>query len=139
IYDVYQWEQSNFDDSVSIFEMLKRPDTVSVICVVDDKVLVIQDEQPHRGVRSSTLPGGRVDEEDHSTLRAAKREVEEEVGYQFKNWKLVNVLQPIHKLEWFIYTYVAWGVTAKGDVRHDPGERIASELKSFDEFKSLVI
>ena len=45
IFDVYQWPQKFFDGTEGTFEMLKRPDTVSVICVVDDKILVIDDEQ----------------------------------------------------------------------------------------------
>lgn len=137
IYDVYQWQQENFDDSVVTFEMLKRPDTVSALCIVDDSIVVLDDEQPHRGSKL-TFPGGRVDAEDSDPLAAAKREILEETGYQFANWRLVNVIQPQAKLEWFIYTYVAWGVQNKVDTKHDPGERITAELKSFDEIKQLV-
>ncbi len=36
-------------------------------------------------------PGGRVDAEDESELEAAKRELREETGLVFKNWKLVEV------------------------------------------------
>lgn len=137
IYDVYQWEQPNFDDSVAIFEMLKRPDTVDAICIVDGNILVLNDEQPHRGAKLS-LPGGRVDASDGDILAAVKREVREETGYQFANWKLVRVAQPLVKIEWFIHTFIAWGVTQKGDVHHDAGERITVELKAFDEFRALV-
>jgi 8-oxo-dGTP pyrophosphatase MutT (NUDIX family) len=138
IYDVYQWEQPNFDDSVAIFEMLKRPDTVSVICLVEGKIVVIQDDQPHRGLKL-TLPGGRVDEEDKDILSAAKREVREETGYEFKEWNLVSVVQPFSKLEWFIYTFVAWDVAGRCDTSHDSGERITTHLETFDDFKALAI
>jgi ADP-ribose pyrophosphatase len=137
IYDVYQWEQENFDDSVTTFEMLKRPDTVSVIGLVNDKVVVIDDEQPHRGSKLS-FPGGRVDPEDPSTLSAAQREVAEETGYTFRQWKLVDVFQPQLKLEWFIYIYVAWDVAGQTDTHHDPGERITIKLQDFAAIKSLV-
>ena len=137
IYNVFQWEQPNFDDSVATFEMLRRPDTVAAICIVDDKILVLEEEQPHRGSRL-TLPGGRVDPEDADTLSAAKREIKEETGYQFKHWKLVKVTQPQAKIEWFIYTYVAWGASHKGEVHHDAGERIFAKLERFADFKSLV-
>jgi ADP-ribose pyrophosphatase len=137
IYEVYQWEQENFDDSVTTFEMLKRPDTVSVMAIVDDKMLVLNDEQPHRGLRLS-FPGGRVDEEDESTLAAAKRETLEETGYEFGKWKLLDVFQPQAKLEWFIYVYVAWDVTNKSATHHDPGEKITQELKTFKELQKLA-
>jgi ADP-ribose pyrophosphatase len=138
IYDVYQWEQENFDDSVAVFEMLKRPDTVTVVCIVDDKILVLDEEQPHRGPRVS-FPGGRVDSDDESVLAAAKREVNEETGYEFAEWKLVHVMQPQPKLEWFVHLFVAYGVTNKGATNHDAGERIKAELKTFDEVKTLAM
>ena len=82
IFDTYQWSQTMFDGSSHTFEMLKRPDTVTVMCVVDEKVLVIDEEQPHVGTRRS-FPGGRVDDTDASVEAAAKREVLEETGYSF--------------------------------------------------------
>src|SRR5258708_1287456 len=102
IFDIYQWQQKMFDGSEATFEMLKRPDTVTVIPIADDKILAIEDEQPHSGSRLS-FPGGRVDSDEENTLVAAKREAKEETGYEFDNWKLVNVTQPHTKLEWFIY------------------------------------
>src|SRR3990167_10917443 len=92
IYDVYQWQQELFDGSKTIFEMLRRPDTVTVIPVIDEKILTIEDHQPHTGSKMS-FPGGRVDPDDQSTLEAAQRETEEETGYVFDSWKLVNVTQ----------------------------------------------
>jgi 8-oxo-dGTP pyrophosphatase MutT (NUDIX family) len=117
--------------------MLKRPDTVVVICLADDTVVVLHDEQPHRGAKLS-LPGGRVDESDESILSAAKREVTEETGYAFKNWRLVSVMQPQAKIEWFIHVFVAWNISNRSKVHHDPGEKIEVRLKTFDEFKALV-
>src|SRR5664279_401756 len=96
IFDVYQWPQKLFDGSEYTFEMLKRVDTVSVICVVDGKLLVIDDEQPHLGSRQS-FPGGRVDNEDETIEAAAQREILEETGYSFKHWRLIKVSQPYRK------------------------------------------
>lgn len=138
IFDVYQWQQQMFDDSKSVFEMLKRPDTVTVIGIVDKKILVIEDEQPHNGMRQS-FPGGRVDVDDDSTLTAAKREMKEETGYEFNNWRLVQVMQPHTKLEWFIYFYVAWDGSKTAKSHLDSGEKINIKLCSFDELKKLVL
>ena len=48
-----------------------------------------------------------VDAEDESELEAAKRELREETGLVFKNWKLVEVSQPFSKIDWLVYTFVA--------------------------------
>jgi ADP-ribose pyrophosphatase len=137
IFAVYQWPQKLFDGSEYTFEMLKRTDTVSVICVVDGKLLVIDDEQPHLGSRRS-FPGGRVDDIDATTEDAAQREVLEETGYRFKNWRLIKVHQPYRKIEWFVYVYVAWDEAGKQEPALDPGEKISVEQLSFEEVRTLV-
>ena len=138
IFDTYQWPQDLFDGSSHTFEMLKRPDTVTAICVVKDKVLVIDDEQPYLGSRRS-FPGGRVDEDDESLLAAAQREVSEETGYSFKNWRLVKVSQPYRKMEWFVYVFLAWDVTEQQAPNLDAGEKITAQSLTFDELKALVM
>jgi len=137
IFDTYQWQQKLFDGSEHRFEMLKRADTVSVICVVDDKLLVIEDEQPHLGKRQS-FPGGRVDDTDDTAETAAKREVREETGYSFKNWRLIKVSQPYRKIEWFVYVFLAWDVDGQQEPVLDPGEKITVEHLGFEEVKDLV-
>jgi ADP-ribose pyrophosphatase len=137
IYGVYQWQQELFDGSETTFEMLRRPDTVSVICIIDDKVLIINDEQPHRGSRLS-FPGGRVDDGDEAILHAAKREVHEETGHSFKQWRLVKVWQPQTKIEWFIHLFIAWDVAEVVAPHLDAGEKIAIEFLSFEKAKQLV-
>lgn len=138
IYDVYQWPQPLYNGTEATFEMLKRPDTVSVICVVNDHILILDDEQPHTGSRQS-FPGGRVDENDVSIEAAARREVAEETGYRFKQWRLVKVWQPHTKTEWFIYVWLAWEVEDTQPVTHDAGEKITVRQVSFEELKQLVI
>jgi 8-oxo-dGTP pyrophosphatase MutT (NUDIX family) len=138
IFDTYQWPQKLFDGSEHRFEMLKRPDTVSVICVVEDKLLVIDDEQPHLGSRQS-FPGGRIDDTDATVEAAAQREILEETGYSFKNWRLIKVSQPYRKMEWFVYLFVAWDVAEKREPVLDPGEKIDVSQLSFDDVKALVM
>jgi 8-oxo-dGTP pyrophosphatase MutT (NUDIX family) len=138
IFDVYQWPQKLFDGSEHTFEMLKRTDTVTAICVVDGKILVIDDEQPHLGSRKS-FPGGRVDPEDASPLAAAQREVQEETGYEFQSWRLIKAWQPFRKVEWFVHLYLAWDVSGQVSPKLDPGEKIEVDGLSFDELKTLVM
>lgn len=138
IFDVYQWPQKMFDGSSATFEMLRRPDTVTIIPIVGDKILIIEDDQPHTGKKMS-FPGGRVDKTDISTLEAAKREIKEETGYEFNDWKLVNVTQPHSKLEWFIYFYIAWDSRKVAESHLDAGERITSNFLQFEEAKEFVV
>ncbi len=138
IFDVYQWPQKLFDGSSHTFEMLKRPDTVTVICVVDDKILVIEDEQPHMGTRQS-FPGGRVDDSDNTIEAAARREVQEETGYSFTSWRLVGVWQPYHKMEWFVYVWLAWDMIDRQAPQLDPGEKITVQGLDFATVKSLSL
>jgi 8-oxo-dGTP pyrophosphatase MutT (NUDIX family) len=138
IFDVYQWPQKLFDGSTETFEMLKRPDTVIVICVVDNQILVVDDEQPHSGSRKS-FPGGRVDPTDASIEDAAKREVHEETGYSFSNWRLIQVWQPHNKIEWFMHVLLAWGETGNEETHLDPGEKITLECYSLEDLKTLIL
>ncbi|PID30951.1 hypothetical protein CSA80_00545 [Candidatus Saccharibacteria bacterium] len=137
IFSVYQWQQELFDGSRDTFEMLKRPDTTNVICVVSGKIIVLDEEQPNRG-KYRTFPGGRVDGSDENIIASAQREVLEETGYTFQNWRLVKVSQPLAKTEWFVHYILAWDVADQREVKHDPGEKITVELLEFAEVKQLV-
>ena len=136
IFAVYQWPQQLFNGKTATFEMLKRPDTVQAICIVDNKILVLNDEQPHRSAKL-TFPGGRVDA-DEDTGTAAKREVREETGYEFTNWRLVDAKQPYTKIEWFIQTYLAWDVKSKNSPHLDNGEIITATQLPLHELKQLA-
>lgn len=137
IFDVYQWRQPVFDGSERIFEMVKRADTVQTIAIIDNSILLLDDEQPHVGARL-TFPGGRVENDDTDIETAARRETQEETGYAFKNWRLITVAQPLRKMEWFIYTFLAWGVVAQTEVTLDGGEKITPRLVSLSELKKLA-
>jgi len=137
IFDVYQWEQQLFDHTYATYEMVKRLDSINAICIVNDKIVILDEEQPHQGSRLS-FPLGKVDRTDQSTLVAAKREVSEEIGYSFSNWRLVQVRQYHKKIEWFIYTYLAWGVEDKKSPQQEGGEKIKMRLESLEKVKAFT-
>jgi ADP-ribose pyrophosphatase len=139
IFDVYQWPQTMFDGRTATFELLKRPDTVQVIVIRDNKLLLVNDAQPGRGVRLH-LPGGRADEDDASWLAAAQRELLEEAGFVCSDWRLIAVDQPVPKLEWFIPMFLAQTITEEHAQQLDPGgEKIELVWKDFNEVQSLAL
>ena len=137
IYGVYQWQQRMFDGSYETFEMLKRPDTVKVIAVKDNDVVVLEQEQPGAKVFFD-LPGGRHDVDNESELNAAQRELKEETGLAFNNWKLVEVSQPFTKIEWFVYLYVATDYISTGEQSLDAGEKIKVDYMSLAQLQELL-
>ncbi len=155
IYDVYQWPQELYDGSVATFEMLRRPDTVKIIAVLtpeeqarlknvvnittseEDRVVITKQKQPRKDWFYD-YPGGRVDEEDTDELAGAKRELLEEAGLEFANWKLVEVKQPFNKIDWLVYTFVARGLVRQTEQHLDAGELIEVELATIPEIQELA-
>lgn len=137
IFDVYQWPQEMFDGSIETFEMARRADTVEVIAVHDGKVIVSHEQQPFSG-EYICIPAGMHDHADENELEAAKRELREETGYCFKNWKLVHVAQAgSGKIEHIIYTFLATDLQEIVPQQLDVGEKIEVELMPFAEFKAM--
>lgn len=136
IFDVYHWQQEMFDGSFETFEMLKRVDTLKVLAVVDNKLVVLEEEQPKFGTFID-IPGGRHDYEQESNLEAAKREMLEETGMTFKQWRLIQVEQPMGKAEWFCYLYLAFDLENQIDPVLDAGEKISVIKMSLDEYRAL--
>ena len=138
IFDVYQWEQELYDGSTVTFEKLKRDDTIVVIPSVEGKKLIfLIDEQPSRG-SILTFPAGRMDKEGEEPLETAKRELLEETGYSSEEWTLWRAYQPVTKIDWAIYIFVARNCVKTVDADPGPGERITVELKTLDEVIALV-
>lgn len=137
IFDVYQWPQTMFDGSTETFEMARRADTVEIIAVHDGKVIVSHEQQPFSG-EYICIPAGMHDHEDEDELQAAKRELREETGYSFKQWKLIHVAQAgSGKIEHLIYTFLATELESVVPQQLDVGERIEVELMPFADFKTL--
>ncbi|MBU0598418.1 NUDIX hydrolase [Patescibacteria group bacterium] len=136
IFETWQWEQTMYDSSTKTFEMLKRPDTAQVIPIVGDKILIQIQEQPTKPKPFTSLPGGRCDKNE-DPLIAAKRELLEETGYISDNWVLWKKQDPVSKIIWTVYTYIARNCTQKQRPKLDAGEKITTKLISFDDFLML--
>ncbi len=137
IFDTYQWEQKLFDGSTKTFEMLKRPDTVKVIAIKDNKMVVLNQEQPGMSLFYD-VPGGRHDEESETELEAAKRELVEETGLSFRTWRLISVWQPLPKIEQFVYEFLAYDLESEIAAHPDAGEKIDVQFLTLDEVKTMM-
>jgi len=134
-FETWQWRQKMFDGSFEMFERVRRPDTATVVPIVNGKILMIEEEQPGKH-RYFGFPGGRIDEGENKLL-AAKRELLEETGMVAKEWQLLFTEKPVNKMVWTIYTYVARGCKKIQEPRLDPGERIKTKLMSLEQFLKL--
>lgn len=155
IFDVYQWPQEMFDGSKATFEMLSRADTVKIMALItpEERVklknvvnfttsnqteLVITRQRQPRKDWFYDFPGGRNDNPAEDELAAAKREMREETGLEFRNWKLIEVNQPFAKIDWLVYTFVASGLEKVVEQKLDAGEEIEVLAMSFDKLLQLA-
>lgn len=133
IFDVYQWEQDAYDGSKHTFEKIKRLDTAVVIPILPTgKIIISKQEQPLRAPFYGFL-GGRIEEGEDPFL-AAKRELSEESGYESEHWSLYSAVQPVTKIDWAIYTFIARGVIKTHEPELDGGEKISLIEVTFEEF-----
>lgn len=137
IFDVYHWEQVMFDGSKETFEAIKRIDSVTVLAVVDDKILINSETQPGRE-QFFALPGGRINR-DENPNDAIKRELLEETGYSSEDlteWFKLDA-SDFAKIEWPLHYFIAKNCIKKKEVELDPGEKIETKLITLDELIEL--
>lgn len=134
IFSVYQWPQKMYNGDTWTFEMIKRKNTVQVIAVQDDKIFIARQKQPQYKKYFYSLPGGRIDDGE-KPLSAAKRELLEEMGLKSNKWFLFDQHQPLHKMDWTVYTFIAQNCKTVAPQNLDAGEKI--EIKKIS-FKQLL-
>lgn len=136
IFDVYHWSQKMFDGTTQTFEMLKRPNTIEVIATQGNKIFLSKQSQPNKHDFYS-LFGGRA-EKGEEPLATAKRELLEESGLTSDDWELLKIYEPVHKIEWQIYVYIARNCKKVAEPNLDAGEKIETVTCTFDEFLQIV-
>ena len=125
-----------FDGSTSVFETLKRPDSVGIIPVtVDGKFILTRQEQPGQKPFTGVI-GGRVDEGE-KLIDAAVRELSEEAGIIANEWIEFLNFQGVIKIDWASKMYFVrdWEM---GKSHYESGEKIELVYLSFDEFVDEV-
>jgi ADP-ribose pyrophosphatase len=123
LFEVWQWQQKLFNGETALFEVLRRPDTVLVLPVVGNDVLLVEERQPGMKSMLRTL-GGRV-ESGETPEQAAQRELREESGFTANTLLLWDAWQPVNKIDWAVFLFVAHGLVERGKTSLDAGEAIA--------------
>jgi len=137
LFSVWQWEQEMFDGSIETFEKVSRRASVGIFAVTKDKkiILTIQ-EQP--GIKSFvSMIGGIVDPEE-DILDCAHRELLEEAGCVTPKMDHWYSVQPVTKVEWPVYMFVARDCEHVADSTPDSGEKIKLKYVEWDEFVEIV-
>ncbi len=136
IFNVYQWEQELYDGSKSIFEGIKRKDTVQILPVVGEKILLSFEEQPQKPLGFNFF-GGQI-EKGEEPLAAAKRELLEEAGLTARTWELYKVYEAKGKTEWLTYFYFAKDCEEVKKQNLDKGEKIKVKEVTFEKFLEIA-
>ncbi|EKE18871.1 MAG: NUDIX hydrolase [uncultured bacterium] len=138
MFDVYQWEQEMYDGSRRTFEKVKRSNSVEIIPFTrEGKIIILNQQQPGREPYFS-FPGGVIDEGENP-IEAAKRELLEETGYSSEDMNLYNAYQPVTKLEWECYSFVAKNCKKIAVQDLDGGEKIKVLEVSVEEFLEMLL
>jgi ADP-ribose pyrophosphatase len=138
IFDAHHWQQKLYDGRTVTFERLRRPDTVCVFPVLPDgRILLINQQQPSTQPFVSEIAGRMEEGED--PLDAMKRELLEETGYQADEWTLWDVRQPVMKIDWAVYVFIAKNVKKVAEQNLDGGEKIELLPVTFDEFLEKAV
>lgn len=111
----------------------------SAILAINDKDEIVLEEQyryPYDDIRIE-LPAGKA-EPNEDGLTTAKREFEEETGYQAKDWKHLGTFYPsVAYTDEVIDIYLAKDLSFKGQ-HLDPGEELKYRFVPLSEVKKRV-
>ncbi|HET9056413.1 MAG TPA: NUDIX hydrolase [Chitinophagaceae bacterium] len=123
---------------IPAYYVVELPPSVVIFPVVDDKVLMIKQYRHPVKQISWELPGGFVDNNE-TGIAAAQRELEEETGYVFDNYKqLGKIAGNPGILNNFTDVFVATGSHIKGIQNFEINEEIEIQMLSFDEIIQML-
>ena len=119
--------------------ILEGGHSANVIAVTPGKDLLFV-RQFRVGIQEETLelPGGIIDPGE-SADEAVRRELEEETGYQAREWVTLGKVasNPVF-MDGYIHHFAALDVAPTGTLRLDDGEAIVPELLSIAETKKML-
>jgi 8-oxo-dGTP pyrophosphatase MutT (NUDIX family) len=121
------------------FQVLDAPDWVNVIALTPDgNVLLIRQFRHGTGEVTVEIPGGTVDPGE-SPLGAARRELQEETGFEAGRWEPLGVVEPNPAfLTNRTHTFLAHDARRTGPQRPDDNEEIEVEMFPLERVPELL-
>jgi 8-oxo-dGTP pyrophosphatase MutT (NUDIX family) len=128
------------DKKTSSFFVLENPDWVNIIAVTKDKKVVLIEQFRHgSGEVILEIPGGMVDENEDAES-AARRELLEETGFSFGEFKLLGKSQPNPAIQNnTIHHFLALDCEKTHETEFDEHESLITKLVSLKEIKKLIL
>lgn len=125
---------------INPYFIIEVPDFCNVIMVTtQDEIVMVEQYRHAAGIVSLELPGGMI-EPGEDPMLAAKREMEEETGYQSNHFELLYSIYPNPPLENNqAHFYLATQVTLTGNTSFDQYEDIKLVLVSKNDFINKLL
>ncbi|MBP6005559.1 NUDIX domain-containing protein [Candidatus Saccharibacteria bacterium] len=119
------------------FTVIQRPDTVSIIPVLDNgRILIGNEGQPHWGVKGQVILSG-TREDNESIIGAAKRELREEAGLSMKEYYHVMTYR-MGTMEWFFHQVIARVEIKWVEPQLGSGESLTVQDYSLEEIIQMI-
>jgi len=126
------------DGAEHVREVVRHPDTVTVLPLLDDgRICFVQNYRVAVGQTLVELPAGVVEPGEDPAL-TARRELAEETGYQAERIELLSTFYTSPGiLDERMYLYLATSLKA-GQATPEPGEDLQPLLATWDEALSMA-
>lgn len=125
---------------IAPYYVYEFPTWVTAVALTEDGKVILERQYRHAiGEVAFEIPGGCVDESDHSLEDAIARELREETGYTFSKYEYLGktCANPSTNNNW-MHMFLATGGKLVTEQELDDNEDIEIELLSIDELKQLL-
>lgn len=122
------------------YYVMQSPNVVIVFPITPNHEVVLVEQYKHGlGDVLLELPGGLIDDDDESPIIAAKREFNEETGYDGEFFPLMKFAHDPTRSSRWIYAFLALDVELQGSQQLDANEAIDLHLVPLEKMPELLI
>lgn len=131
LFEVYEWEQKEFDGGIKTYSGVLRRPTVQIIAVHENKIVLLKESQALE-MNKISIPGGQV-EDGEEPKTAALRELKEETGMEPEEMNLWREWEFTPGIQWTSYYFIAKNCKKVSKLNPDSGELIDPYEVTFEE------